>query len=91
MSITGGDGADTIKGEAGDDNITGGAGADVFILGDGEDTITDFVVGAANDDIHIDLSEAEAVSGMDWVRIDAPGTSVGDGDGLTYTTVELPT
>lgn len=84
--ITGGAGADTIKGEAGDDNITGGDGADIFILGAGEDTISDFVVGAANDDIKLDLSEVEAVSTMDLTMLD-DHASVADSDAVAATTI----
>ena len=53
-SIQGGAGADTITGGAGSDLLTGGSGADTFVFDadaveNGEDTITDFVFGAAGD------------------------------------------
>ncbi|WP_087208643.1 beta strand repeat-containing protein [Yoonia vestfoldensis] len=69
-TINGGAGADTITGGAGTNTLTGGAGVDVFVVGFGTDTITDFVVGATGDDIRIDISAVEAISGMDLVFLD---------------------
>jgi hypothetical protein len=74
-NITGGAGIDTITGDAGNDTLTGGAGADIFIVGAGHagssDTITDFVVGATNDDIHLSNGAIEAaVSAGAWSSID---------------------
>jgi hypothetical protein len=85
--ISGGAGADTINGAGGANTLTGGAGADVFITGNGTDTITDFVVGAANDDIHVDLSGVEAQSTMDLVFLD-DAVSVADSDSIVGTKIQ---
>ena len=55
--LSGNGGADFLDGGLGDDRLTGGGGNDTFIFGegDGNDTITDFVEGAAVDDV-IDVS-----------------------------------
>ena len=85
-TISGGAGADTIDGDGGTNTLTGGSGADIFIIGEGTNTITDFVVGAANDDIHLDLSGLEALSGSDLVMLD-DFASVADSDTVAYTTI----
>jgi Ca2+-binding RTX toxin-like protein len=53
-SIQGGAGADVLTGGGGSDVLTGGSGVDTFVFDanaveNGEDTITDFVFGAAGD------------------------------------------
>ena len=61
-TLLGGDGNDTINGNADADTLIGGAGNDtmtggtqsdkfVFQTGFGQDTINDFTVGAASDDV----------------------------------------
>ena len=57
--INGGAGTDVIIGGSGFDQLTGGSGVDTFVFaasaGDnGEDTITDFVLGAAGDKLNFD-------------------------------------
>lgn len=51
--INGNNGEDRIVGGAGNDTLTGGSGSDIFIFRDGFgfDTVTDFAVGAASDDV----------------------------------------
>jgi len=82
---------DTMTGGGGNDTYTGGAGADIYIVGAGSDTITDFAVGAANDDVHLDLSDLEAQSGSDLVNVGDAGTtasaSVAHTDTITYNTI----
>jgi Ca2+-binding RTX toxin-like protein len=52
-TISGSGGGDIIVGGAGNDTLTGGAGNDTFIFktGFGQDAVTDFVAGAASDDV----------------------------------------
>lgn len=59
-SIFGNDGADEISGGAGDDILAGGGGNDVFVYfeGSGNDTISDFVSGADNLAIDLELAGA---------------------------------
>lgn len=54
--IVGNGGRDTINGRGGNDKLSGGAGADVFVFGPGRthrDTITDFGLGGADDQIRL--------------------------------------
>jgi Ca2+-binding RTX toxin-like protein len=91
-NITGGAGIDTINGDAGNDTLTGGAGADIFLVGAGaagsNDTITDFVVGATNDDIHISNGAMEIASGTtgQWSNLD-DWADVATADTMTYQTI----
>ncbi|MBD9490470.1 calcium-binding protein [Ensifer sp. ENS11] len=52
-TLAGASSADTLFGDAGNDTLTGGAASDTFVFkpGFGKDTITDFVTGAASDDV----------------------------------------
>lgn len=47
LDLAGGDGADSLVGQGGDDHITGGAGADTLVSGAGDDTVD----GQAGDDV----------------------------------------
>ncbi len=87
--ITGGAGADTIYGEAGDDVIDGGAGADTIFGGAGDDTITlgagDVATGGAGDDIFI-LDPTGALGGP-GATITITGSEIdedGIGDSLNF-------
>ncbi len=87
--LSGGGGNDTIDGGLGDDRLTGGGGNDTFIFanGYGNDTITDFVTGAATND-RIDVSDfdgefddltdilAAATDNGDYVTIDFGGDTL---------------
>lgn len=67
-TLSGGDGADSLFGQAGDDVLDGGTGADSLDGGDGNDTITiaqgDTATGGAGNDVFriADLAEAGAAS-----------------------------
>ncbi|MDD3019166.1 MAG: Ig-like domain-containing protein, partial [Comamonas sp.] len=84
-SIQGGAGADTITGGTGSDLLTGGSGVDTFVFDanaveNGEDTITDFVFGAAGDKL-----DFRAFLGTTPTRafyeVDGTGTTI-TGDGV---------
>jgi hypothetical protein len=77
-SIIGGASDDTIVGTIGIDTFTGGGGNDTYTLGTGADvvritsagadTITDFAVGAAGDQIEIDISTVGTITGGDGLN-----------------------
>ncbi len=75
-TLVGGDGNDILDGGAGNDTLTGGAGNDQFIFVDnsGADTITDFVAGAATDDV-IDFSGASLLN--NFADVQAASSQVG--------------
>ncbi|MGH1368783.1 MAG: Hint domain-containing protein [Maritimibacter sp.] len=86
--ITGGAGADTIYGEAGNDTITGGDGADMLYGGAGDDTIyfgaNDTVTGGDGDDTFI-LDPTNALGGPgSTITIVGDETSETSGDTIDF-------
>ena len=89
-TLDGRGGDDTLEGGSGDDTMTGGLGNDSFVFADGHgnDTITDFLAGAAGGDI-IDLRRLTA--GSSFTDVMAAAAQVGDdtvidfGDGSSIT------
>src|SRR5574344_1025883 len=82
-SITGGGGNDTLTGGTGSDLLTGGSGADTFVFDanaveNGEDTITDFVFGAAGD--RLDFSAFLGTTPI-FYEVGGIGTTI-NGDGV---------
>ena len=77
-NLDGGAGDDTLTGGIGDDFLTGGAGNDLFVFQDGgnDDSVGDFVAGAATDDV-LDVSafgfasEADVSAAASQVGADA--------------------
>ena len=89
-TLDGRGGDDTLEGGSGDDTMTGGLGDDSFVFADGHgnDTITDFVAGAAGGDV-IDLRRLTAAASFTDVM--AAAAQIGDdtvidfGDGNSIT------
>ncbi len=95
-TIIGGAGDDELNGGAGADTLTGGLGSDrfVFVDNDGVETITDFVAGAATDDVidfigssllnnFADVQAAASQVGLDTV------IDMGNGDVVTLQGVNM--
>ena len=85
--ISGGAGIDTINGGSGTNTLTGGTGADIFITGNGTDTVTDFVVGASGDKVHLDLSGINAQSTMLLVEVGVTADQT-DSDSVIATKIQ---
>jgi Ca2+-binding RTX toxin-like protein len=88
-NLLGGAGADTLSGGVGDDTLMGGADADSLDGGEGNDTLTggagaDILVGGAGVDF---ASYADLSSGI-TINLGAPGSSSGDAQGDTYSSIE---
>lgn len=73
-SLSGGDGADTIYGQAGNDTLAGDAGADLLDGGDGNDSLN----GGADSDTLI------GNAGDDTLQGGAGGDSISGGAGMDY-------
>ena len=77
VMVDGGDGADTLIGDAGDDTLMvwdqniGGDGSDVINGGDGDDTLlgglgSDTLIGGGGADV-VDGGEGDDLTGVGWV------------------------
>jgi Ca2+-binding RTX toxin-like protein len=94
-TLDGRGGDDTLEGGSGDDTMTGGLGDDSFVFADGHgnDTITDFVAGAASSDV-IDLRRLTAAASFTDVMAAAAHVGedtvidFGDGDSITLLGVD---
>ena len=69
MLLNGGDGTDTIEGDAGADTLTGGAGNDIFKYdtiadssGNTKDTITDFKQSTLNATTGAQITNGDSIS-----------------------------
>ncbi|MEO1470911.1 MAG: spondin domain-containing protein, partial [Pseudomonadota bacterium] len=86
--------ADTLNGGAGDDILEGGGGRDTFVVeeGTGDDTVLDFVAGAAEGDF-LDVSDIfEAFEAVQDAASEVDGDTVidlGNGDSVTLVDVAL--
>lgn len=94
-TLDGRGGDDTLEGGSGDDTMTGGLGDDSFVFADGHgnDTITDFVAGAASGDV-LDLRRLTAAASFTDVMAAAAQVGedtvidFGDGDSITLLGVD---